>query len=562
MTVKEIEVQVETLIREGKIEEAADLLKIVWEEYETELPKSLAALLDRLSEKSLTAAYIKAYHLVDEDRAEAERLFIRASASEKAEVSCAACMTLVGINLERGHEDQALAYLTQATDKQYPPAIHFLALAYVQGQLGLSKDADKAVRLLRGIVDDLPEAKVNLARIIMSKEAKAADIDPFKLLAEAAADGEEEAMMMLMSLGAGITNAPDGDDLILPYVVVPDGMKRPKLVRDAILNEFNISKGEAEEFTASLYGYDDWAALLRVATDPKTAKGKFDEDLEPAELNERHRLLASVICSHVQIEDYIADIVVDLLKPTARSGRPSLKRLAERVDRCMVPIGSRTLSGGIDRIVDQLGVGGDFEKAIRTARPARADVWIEMLSSHLGWNFEEVDMDANADGAWIARTRSKDGTPFEVFISRASFTPGDKGDEHVFEIQKEIEARATKAILLFSKPLVHFPNPKKDAGSLFGGLLHDSGKWTQFVLRPEGGIDDAISQKLDIEAEMDPSVVEPYIFNGAGSMGRCIACYSNDVDPSQETGYVPFGTINGWTNFVPPDVAHLMRAMR
>jgi hypothetical protein len=215
----------------------------------------------------------------------------------------------------------------------------------------------------------------------------------------------------------------------------------------------------------------------------------------------------------------------------------------------------------MNRLVDQIGVGGDIEKSIRTAHPARPDVWLEMLSSYLGWEFSTVDTNADADGAWIGRTSSKGGKPFEVFISRASFTPGDKGDDHVFKIQKKIEGQAENAILLFNKPLVHLPDPKKDRGVLFGGLIFDDGKWSEFMLQPGAGIDGAVARKVTISEEMDPEEISQFIFDGAGSLGQSIANYSNDIDPKDENGYIPFGTINGWTNFVPAAAAKLMKRM-
>lgn len=564
MTIKNVEKRVSSLINVGRIDEAADLLLDTWQDEGNNLPEALAALVDQLSEKSPSAAYIKAFRLTERDRGEAERLFTFASTSNKSDVSAAACMALGGIHLEQGREDLALPFLVRSWEQKYPAAGYVLSLAYAQGRMGLVKDVDMAVTILRELVDedDDPEAKLMLAQLIVAGKAKPADVDPFQLLTEAAAQGVEEAMAMLMDVGAVIGNNPDADDLMLPYIVTPDGMKRPKLIRDALVLEFDIRRIEAEEFTSHLFGYGEWATMMRDATDTTKKKGKFDEDLEPAELNERLRLLASVICSHVDMEDYVADIVVDLLKPTARSGRPSLKRLGERIDSCMVPIGSRTISQGMDRINDLVGSGGDFERAMRTSSPARPDVWIDMLESHLGWKFDITDIEADADGAWIGRVTSSDERTFEVFISRASLTPGDRGDEHVFQMRKDIEAKTRNAVLLFNKPLVHLPDPGKDAGVLFGGLLLDGGEWHEFVLRPGGGLDDAITQKLSIGEEMDPEVIAPFAFVGAGSLGRSIACYANDIDPAKETGYIPFGKINGWTNFVPPEMVEMMRNMK
>jgi hypothetical protein len=214
----------------------------------------------------------------------------------------------------------------------------------------------------------------------------------------------------------------------------------------------------------------------------------------------------------------------------------------------------------MQRLSDGLGITGDFEKSMRTAKPIRPDVWLDMMEAHLGWAFESSDAEATADGAWIANSRAKDGTLFDVFMSRVSLTPGDRGDEHVFNLKKEIEKRSSNAVLIFSKPLVHFPNQKENKGALFGGLLLDRGIWHEFVLHPSGGIDDAREQKLVIGEQMDPEMVRPFVFEGAGTLGISLACYLNDLDP-EDGDYIPFGTINGWTNFLPREMAMMMKNM-
>jgi hypothetical protein len=562
MANKGIQKKVGSLIDDGRIDEAADLLLEAWMEHEGEIPSSLAALIDKISEISPKAAYMKAFILTEEQDEEAERFFRLASECEDGGVSGPANMSLTSIYMERGRDDLALPYLRKAVEHDVPMARHMLSLAYVWGKMGLKIDISEAVHLLEGLIkDEYSEAKVTLAQLIIAKKAKLPNVDPFQLIAEAAADGVEEAITMLLDLGKGLSEAPGNEEPMLPYVVIPDGMKRPKLVRDALVSEFGMTRDQSEELTAGLYGYSKWSVLTRAATDPKVKKGKFDEDMEPAELNERNQLLTSVLCYYIEIEDYIADIAINLLKPTARNGRPTLKKLQERVNSCMIPVGSRTISTNMNRLVDQIGVGGDLEKSMRTASPARADVWLEMLSSHLGWKFEEVDAKADADGAWIGRTLTKSRKTFEVFISRALFTPGDQGDDHIFKIRRSIEERADNAILLFSKPLVHLPEPRKDRGVLFGGLIFDDGKWNEFMLRPGGGIDDAVDHQLTIEEEMNPNDVSQFIFDGAGSLGQLIASYVNDADPRDKNGYIPFGTINGWTNFIPAELAKMMKGM-
>ncbi len=562
MSVKGIRESAAHMIDKGRTEEAADLLLEFWLECEDDLPKSLMTLIDRIYDNSPKAAYVKAFHLADKHGDEAERLFNLAAKSDDDVIAGTANMSLASINLVRGHADAALPFLKKAVEYNIPSAKHLLAVSYAHGQMGLKKDVNEAAYLLSELLEDnYSEAKVTLAQMILARELTMPDVDPFQLLAEAAASGVEEAMLILMELSKDNGNAQPDEEPMLPYVVVPNGTKRPNLVRDALVSEFDISKKDAEQITAGLYGYPRWSLLFSAATDPKLAKGKFDEELEPAALNERNELLASVLCFYIEMEDYVADIAINLLKPTAQNGKPSLKKLQERVDNCMVPISSSTINRSMNRITDQFGVGGDVEKAIRTASPARADIWLEALTTILGWKFDETDSNADADGAWIGRTTSRNQIPFDVFISRAAFTPGDRGDDHVFQLQKQIARRTTHGVLIFSKPLVHCPSPKKDQGALFGGLILNDSQWSEFVLRPEGGIDDAIAQKLHISEDMKKKEVAAYVFDGAVSLGRTIASYMNDIDPREEMACVPFGTVNGWTNFIPREAAQMIKQL-
>lgn len=562
MSVKALQQRANSLIKIGNKDEAADIIFEYWEDNNRELPKSLAVIIEKISDVSQTAAYILAFSLPEEQADEKERLLMFASTSYDDDIIAEANMDLAEIYVDRNDDELALKHLRVAASHDHPSAKHLLALALVVGKMGLERNIDEAVGLLTDLIDqEYTSANVTLANLMLAGLAKVPDFDPFQLIAEAAKAGDVEAMEMLVEFGSATNGLPPEEEPMLPYTVIPEGMKRPKLVRDALLHEFKMTKTDAEEMTAGLYGFSNWSLLTSAATDPKKPKGKYDEDLEPAELNERDRLLSSVFSFYIDCEEYIADIAISLLKPTARAGKPSLKRLEERINSCMVPIGSRTLSMNMNHIVDQYGGNADFENSIRKATPARADVWLDMMASFLGWKFDEVDPDADADGSWTGSTHAKDNRKFDIFISRVSFTPGDKGDEHVFEIQRRIQKMTQNAILLFNKPLIHLPDPKTDFGAFYGGLILDNGKWNDFVLRPEGGIDDAIAQKLTISEEMNEQEVASFSFKNAGSLVQAFANYLEDIDPESADGCVAFGTINGWTNFIPLEKAKMLSAM-
>lgn len=563
MSVKALQQRVNSLIKAGNKAEAADILFEYWADNDRSLPNSLAAIIEEISDVSQTAAYILAFSLPEEQTQEKERLLKFASTSSDEIIIAEANMDLTEIYVVRNDDELALNHLKIAAANGSPAARYMLSLALSLGKMGLEKDVPEGVLLLKGLIKEgYPQAKVTLARLMLSGTVIEADLDPFQLVTEASAEGDMEAMEMLLELGSISNGLPADVDPMLPYTVIPDGMKRPKLVRDALVHELEIRAVEAEEITAGLYGFSNWSLLANAANDPKKPKGKFDEELEPAERNERNRLLSSVFSFYVDCEEYVSDIAIDLLKPTAKGGKPSLKRLQERVDNCMVPIGSRTFSAKMDSLTDQFGGRGDFERSLRTARPARADVWLGMMESALGWEFDEMDPDADADGSWIGKTHSDDKRLFDVFISRVSFTPGDRSDEHVFKIQRNIQNTTQNAVLLFSKPLVHLPDPENDFGVLYGGLILNNGKWNDFVLRPEGGIDDAIAQNLTIPEEMSEKDVAQFAFEGAGSLGLVMANNIADEDLENGNRWVPFGNINGWTGFMPKETAQMLKSMR
>jgi hypothetical protein len=80
-----------------------------------------------------------------------------------------------------------------------------------------------------------------------------------------------------------------------------------------------------------MHGFDQWKELLDCAQDPGEIRGVFDEDCSPQELDERRTLQIAILNGLAFPDDQTASIW-DRLRPTARSGMPTLSGFNRKAD--------------------------------------------------------------------------------------------------------------------------------------------------------------------------------------------------------------------------------------
>ncbi|WP_210243609.1 hypothetical protein [Mesorhizobium sp. B2-4-3] len=209
-------------------------------------------------------------------------------------------------------------------------------------------------------------ASVALARVMLT-EIEIDGFDPVALLCEAAEVDNPKAQAILEELEDEI----DEDDRlhdILPHMVVPDGMKRPKLVRDALTRETGMPAAVAETMTARFHGFLDWGRLKNAAEDPRRPKGPFDEECGALVFDERREIQAEIAVVFGFADEGTAAVAVRLLSPTSRKGKPSLRRLGERLEGRMFPFGPKELSDRMEGFLSSMGFDGDMD-ALQTLFP-------------------------------------------------------------------------------------------------------------------------------------------------------------------------------------------------
>lgn len=462
---------------------------------------------------------------------------------------------------ESGDKIAALAFLNRASELGEPHA-QFTCGADMLDKARRSSDKTmeaKAISLLEAAAGegDLAEAKVFIADEILSGSIRNSKFDPMMLLSEATVQGNEDALQILMGLNMPASEEADYDPM-LPYTIKPDGLKRPRLVRDALRDEFDMPQSLAETITAGLYGFPSWARLASLVDDARVPAGKFDEDLSAAEINERLRLLAGVLMHHMEMPSYIADIAVQLLRPTVRSGnKPSLRKLEEEANSRIFTMGTNKPDPIGKHVLDQRGLMMDMENAMRFGFRIKPDVWLDVMEDAFGWSVEDVEHDICGEGVLVAKSTTALGT-FDIYMSRVSFRPGDRGDEHVEKLMAKIDGLSKNAVLLFNTPTAHLPESKLPNGMLYGGKIRkDGGTWRDFVLRPsEDGLADAIGQGINFADEgPSPELVERYSFADAGRYAMSIAMEVRNDD--EDHFPITLGE-HGWSVFLSRPVIQQM----
>ncbi len=155
------------------------------------------------------------------------------------------------------------------------------------------------------------------------------------------------------------------------------------------------------------------------------------------------------------------------------------------------------------------------------------------MEEHLGWAFSDVDEDAERDGDQVAVAVGSGQRRVPVFMSAVAYIPGDRRDEFVARLKAHLgAAHPAGAMLMFNKPIGWLPERGQD-GLLYGGLLWWDGAWSDFMLRPGGGFDDALAQRGPDLAHPDAHVLATLGFAGAAGLLHSLAAYLEGLEPDE-----------------------------
>ncbi len=468
----------------------------------------------------------------------------------------------------------ALSHFEQAAGLGHGEAAFNAGLMHDEGK-GVPPSAGQARDLYRrGAELGHVPSMTNLAVKIVGQDPEEATT----LLGRAAAAGDNKAAGLLQAwTETGMAAAessldPEGDARPpLPVCVVPSGTWRPKAIAAALRQGAQVSSKEAEEIAAFLYGFGGWRELVRAAT--KGRADPPDEECDAAEVRRRRAYQAHVLDECSDMGPKAASIAVEALRPTAEAGRPVLDQdtlarmraasdayaealfedeedeeddlddweVLDEADDVAAALGRMVEAAGADPQGDTLGL----LDALRHAGPIQPGVWLELMEEHLGWVFADVDEDAEEDGEQVAVAVGSEGQRMPVIMSAVAYIPGDLGDKQVARLKADIgAAHPAGAVLLFNRPAGWLPERGGD-GLVYGGLLRSDGAWSDFVLRPDGGLDDALAQRGRDLARPDARTVAELGFAAASGVLHSLAAYLADLEPNEaDVQFLNLG--DGW----------------
>lgn len=167
------------------------------------------------------------------------------------------------------------------------------------------------------------------------------------------------------------------------------------------------------------------------------------------------------------------------------------------------------------------------------------------MEEGLEWVLAEVDEDAEEDGDQIAVAVGGNGRRVPVIMSAMACIPEDQTDEQVARLKADIgTAHPAGAVLVFNKPAGWLPE-KGGCGLVYGGLLWSNSTWSDFVLQPGGGLDDALAQRGRDHAHPRARTVEALAFAEASDVLHSLAAYLAGLRP--DSTYVRFfRSADGW----------------
>ena len=456
----------------------------------------------------------------------------------------------------------ALPHFEQAARLGHAEAAFNAGLMHDEGK-GVPPSRDKARDLYRrGAELGHVASMTNLACKIMEQDPEEA----IALLERATAAGDDKAAGLLdawtetgMARAAGSSHGLEEDGPPPPIVrVVPSGAWRPKAIAAALRDGADASSKDAEGIAAFMFGFGSWRELVRTAT-----KGKADppgEACDAAEVRRRRTYQTYVLAECSDMGPEAASIAIEALRPTAKAGRPVLDRDTQARMRAASKARAEVWDdedldneGDLDGLEDleaadvAAAVGVIMEAAgidpegnplgmldeLRRMGPIQPEVWLGLMEERLGWVFAEVDEDAEDDGDQVAVAVGSDGLRVPVIMSAVACIPGDPSDKQVARLKADIgAAHPTGAVLVFNKPAGWLPE-RGGRGLVHGGLLWSDSRWSGFVLRPGGGLDDALAQRGRDLAHPDARTVKELGFAEASDVLHSLAAYLAGLEPDE-----------------------------
>lgn len=408
----------------------------------------------------------------------------------------------------------------------------------------------------RGVELGHVPSRTNLAAKIIKHDLGAA----MELCERAAEAGDGKAAALLQALTeAGIAVAVEGGlaaadngDTPPAIRVMPTGIGRPQAIAAALQESFQAPRKEAEEITAYMLGFGSWRELARAAKNGKADPP--DEECDAAEVRCRRAYQVHMLALCVDMGPAAAEIAVEALKPTAKAPAPALDAATlarmqaasylhadAQADEDLDEKREHGLSdkdGDHSDALDMLGAGPKSDPlglmdSLRCAHPIQPDVWLGMIEEHLGWAFSDVDEDAELDGDQVAVAVGSGRCRLPVLMSAVTYIPGDLRDEHVARLKAHIGAAyPAGAVLMFNKP-VGWPPEQGPGGLLYSGLLWWDKAWSDFVLRPGGGLDDALAQRGRDLAHPDARAMATLGFASAAGLLHSLAAYLDGLEPDE-----------------------------
>lgn len=319
----------------GETLDALDFVKEILDAMGGEAPSEVFKYLDRTARNSQAGAFLSgmSFHMRPEPTpGHRIKLLKKAAGGDDQAVARQALFAIASELLEAPTTmKKGVEALVDAANLGHGDAVLMLARAHEEGLYGLKVDIMEAYQLLAYAVDELdyPVAQVALADLIMMNEIEDSEYDPEELLegaVEDEVDGAEERLTllhMLKHVHGGKVQTTLGER------VVPADISRPAAVVSAICNEIDVDPEEAQEIVAALYGFESWDELIDIASDPDSLRGRFDEDCSKKELYFRHQKQVTILQESLAAPDLVAEIMVELLRPTAKDAVPSLRRMNE-----------------------------------------------------------------------------------------------------------------------------------------------------------------------------------------------------------------------------------------
>ena len=445
----------------------------------------------------------------------------------------------------------ALAHFEQAAMAGLGEAAFNAGLMHDEGT-GVPPSEDRACDFYRlGAELGHVPSMTNLAVKVMKHDPEAA----MDLCERAAKAGDGKAAALLQALvetGMAIAVegglAPDGNgDMPPPVRVVPSGLGRPRAIAAALRQGMQAPSKEAEEITAYMLGFGSWRELAQAAK--KAKANPPDEECGAKEVRRRRDYQAYMLALCVDMGSAAAAIAVEALKPTAKAPLPvlgpdTLARMqaasylhadtqgGEDLDEDDDPIDTQSMLAemlGADPNSDPLGL----MDSLRCGHPIQPEVWLGMMEEHLGWTFSDIDEDAELDGDQVAVAVGSGQRHVPVFMAAVTYIPGDRRDKHVARLKAHIgAANPAGAVLMFNKPVGWRPE-QGPVALLYGGLLWWDKAWSDFVLRPGGGLDDALAQRGRDLACPDARTVAELGFAEASGVLHSLAAYLDGLEPDE-----------------------------